>query len=740
MNYREEKDKFESKWNNLLQARWDLNQNDYGASFRLPENEDHLIQWREREQKGLPFIMQYEEGKTMKPKYILITDKNFKFYFYDDKCNFEQFKTEFKSLQKELKKMRNNVIAAKSSASMVMDDAYDNSKTREKIVYFFSTAQHMNKYTKADDEFIFNRIYKDTDGKMYMKLNAGLFMLETKPGTERTLLGNTLEENSQFWPEFFKTFSKQFIEWNKKITDIVNDYRWGEDEKSLETVLMENDIPRVYLECLSLRVIEKGHEVSTKNGNKTIWEFSGATIALNSNYGKNVTFSQKNLISVFSENLIQALDVTRVKKIPIFSNNPNEIAVKYLTLPQVTEDTNEPSLPPTWDLFFGGKRFVHPMMEKLKIASFIVNTLNAKYSGRQVMVLGGDGHDGKGTFLEVINHIIGSDFTAVMAPKHFSDSDEFGLQPIINKKMVYFPDCKAVSKLFATDKFKSLTGSDEMSINRKNLKIVKYKPVGVTVAIGTNNPIFINGEHGLSRVMPIFFRKNYDNKTKIDRAVLSERLLDEKDAFIQWCVNYRAYMKRQTNGQIFAGEELLQMSDAKLKRVMKGATVSSSQLELLEEMCQEYTYLSGDNFVHFNERSADEEAVYEDFKEVVVDLLRKYVGEFTDKRFTCFQFVLFLNTILEASYAISHAEDNRTNWEQYNLPDNDWKLYERFINKMKLHFGESQRGISSRSNCYKTVRDIIKDTAFEFSKSRQLVDGDYKTNTFILGDIASLGL
>lgn len=608
---REMIEQFNENVNKHLNPVWSLDVNDYGAKYDAGFEDTILKLTAKALKKECPRILKYEQGKDAKPEVELITPATFSKWFNKDTFSYAELTAGLLALKKELIVDNIETSTSRTSATnAVLTMIRGEEQIKEISFEFFSNGTMLNKYTKADSEFIFDRIRKDEDDNLYMILdkNQPPYRIEIKPNTERTLLGNTIDVNTQFWPAFFRTFTDKFSEWNRKIKEIVQTFDWT-GNKSLEQVLLDEGIPRIYLECHKLNIIMRG----VNTGKKIEWVFSNCELVLNSAGSKN--YSHSNMIEVFSKHLIDPVDVTRVEKIKLYSNNENELAIKHIKLPEASTSKEEPKLPPMWEKFLGNGRFYDKFMDKMKIACFVHNILNANYSGRQILVLGGAGEDGKGVFLDILGKIIGTEHTAPLTVKAFSAEDEFGLSNVVNKKFVYLSDCKSVSKLFAEDKFKALSGGDSIPINRKYLKPMQWRPQGLCIAIATNNNFYVNSEHGRSRAVPVVFLKNFTREQMIEKSEMEMRLLAEKDEFIKWCVDYRYWLNHYiAKDQLLKGSTLTLCTDQDLKRIAKGET-DITTFEMFKNMCEKQQ-LNDTKFCSWNERTEQEEEVSEGIEEV----------------------------------------------------------------------------------------------------------------------------
>ena len=571
-------------------------------------------------EKGICCINEFVNGKDKAGEAKTVNATNFPRYFDNKNYTWEQFVKDIISAKKVVMEERLHTNQNKSEATLAIDHIINGGEdVRVKNVKLFTSYKFRNKYTATDDYFIFNRIYKDKDMNLYIDLDHKLYNLMIKKGTERELLGNSLDDETQFWPSFFRTFNADFDKWAKLTYQTIESFDWDNEPMSLEEKLMNAGVPRIFLESVSININQVGIDEPTGKGDATKkrWYYGSCTIIPDNGYGS--TWSLQDQIAVLSKRLILPVDVSRTKTIPTFSNDENETAVKHLKLPIAFKHDKMPELPKWWKMFLENGRFYDPMMDKLKIAHFIYSVLNAKFSGRQVLVIGGQGNDGKGVFINILTDLIGEDYVSNMAVQDFSSEDRFGLVKAFNKKLIYLSDCKSVSKLFGEDKFKALSGGDMLTIEKKNLNPINWKPQGLCVAVATNNSFYVNDEHGRTRAMPVVFLKNFDEKNIIPKQEMINKLLSEKEDFLQWCVDYRQWMIEKYP-KVINGESLVMCTDEDLDKL----NGNYEAFDLFKNMCEKQK-LGDRKFCNWNARTDEEEELQIMAEETWNDHLPSYI-------------------------------------------------------------------------------------------------------------------
>lgn len=625
---------YASTFNQKLHLNMQLSQNQYGAKFAWL----YLDQWskakidKTMKKPIIGVLVEYQNGQQAKPVPIDISSVNYKRFFDEANYPFTQFTADLLAAHKAVLKSildenKNKTLASLQITAAVTSDS-DTTSYTSRTVSLFGSPKFANKYTEADREWIFDKIYKDSCDNLYMNISGKLFKLEVKPGTERELLGNSLSENANFWPAWFQENRDNLDRWNEIIDNELLAYDWSDaNSKSLEETLMDQGVPRIYLECLTIEVIERIEEYDTEKGRKRAKYLEKVHVMLDTG-SKNTSWTYPNQVKVFSKNLISSVDVSRVKKIPTFSNDPEEVAVKHLPKKTAVAHKTAPQLPHWWNKFLGGERFMDPIMDKMKLAFFVNCTLDAKYRGRQTLVIGGEGLDGKGVLLEVLQNIIGNEYSVTCTPSDFKEEDRFGLAKIFNKKFVALTDCKSVSALMKLDKFKALTGSDMLSIDRKNLTSLNFNPRGLTVAIATNSSFYINGEFGRTRVMPMIMKKNFKSSEFLEKGEMVVNLLSEKEEFLQWCEDYVMYINDKCKGKLINGDRLMMVSDKDLKDYLKDCEDDDKdkadlEFEYFKRMCLNQT-LFGNTFCNWNNRTDEEEYESDLFKELYEEWVIKW--------------------------------------------------------------------------------------------------------------------
>lgn len=582
----EKENKIQEFFKDKIHDNMKLENNQYGCEFFHLFVTDFLrINEKKIRKEGFSCIKEYSNGPKANAVIQKINEQNFN-RFFNNNYSWEQFIVDLMTFKKEIIKEQQKVTDSKTLATAsILAERAGEGQPRTRPIALFTSTKFGSTFTQADKDYFFNKMYRDNQNNVYMTLDNKLLTLHFKPGTERTLLGNSLEKDLQFWPYFWKDYDELMEKWNKTIRDVLMTF--DEDSPiSIEEAIMNSGVPRIYLEFLQIQVTEKPIETIDDKGKVKIKYIpDNFNVILNNGNVANATnWTTNNKIEVFSKNLMNSVDVNKLKTIKRYTNDPNELAVHYLERPVAFDRGKVPEPPKTWLKFFGNGRFFDKKMDLLKIAHFIDNVLNANYDGRQTLVIGGQGGDGKGTFCNILQDIIGRDLTVTMNVADFNAEDRFGLAKIFNKKLLLIPDCKQVTTLFNQDKFKSVTGSDPVALENKGQKSFQFDTQGICMCITTNKSFYVNSEHGRTRVMPVMFKKNFDGKTALDKSVLYGMLLQEKKEFIQWCVDYKYWFKEH-HPELFHGNSLVLCTDEDFESGAVKNEVYTEQ-ELFQHVCE----------------------------------------------------------------------------------------------------------------------------------------------------------
>lgn len=152
--------------------------------------------------------------------------------------------------------------------------------------------------------------------------------------------------------------------------------------------------------------------------------------------------------------------------------------------------------------------------------------------GSQVITLYGAGGDGKTSFIEFVNRVLGNSYATY-------DKGRFGLYSMFNKAIIKLEDSR-IRYLFQEGNIKMITGDDGVSIEAKGRTPFQGHLYGL-VMYSTNEPIIIKGEYAERRrlcyckVAPLA-EQSESISTGED---LIQAMMEYKNEFLTYCrLNY----------------------------------------------------------------------------------------------------------------------------------------------------------------------------------------------------------
>lgn len=150
-------------------------------------------------------------------------------------------------------------------------------------------------------------------------------------------------------------------------------------------------------------------------------------------------------------------------------------------------------------------------------------------------VFKGASRAGKSTLMSVLEAVVGEENVATTSLSMLGS--EFGLQPILGKKLVTFQDADKASldrMGVATERIKSLASNDGMVVNRKNQSVIMGRMNCKLNFVCNSVPAFLNAENSMTKRMLVFpFWKSFENNEDLD---LAQKLIAEKSGILNWAL------------------------------------------------------------------------------------------------------------------------------------------------------------------------------------------------------------
>jgi hypothetical protein len=188
---------------------------------------------------------------------------------------------------------------------------------------------------------------------------------------------------------------------------------------------------------------------------------------------------------------------------------------------------------PTWDVFF--TQFDSVSAEIFK--AWIWSIYEEKHVGRQALWVQGEGLNMKSIVTSVLSEWLPNGATSFSSDGLKGD---FGMQPLINKRLLYCPDNRN-QRLLSTEKMHQITGGDIVSVGLKFLANVQYK-FKARVLIFANYSPEINTTFANERSRLIYLSMNRVDLPYIDD--LETKMKNEKSSFLFACKKmYEKYCK-----------------------------------------------------------------------------------------------------------------------------------------------------------------------------------------------------
>lgn len=404
--------------------------------------------------------------------------------------------------------------------------------------------------TEPDMNFLYNRLRKDKSGNLYFLFDGGELLLIPLQDASH---GRRIADDGDFWTLFIKYDSKKIKEYCRRMIEIAYELQSeGTFDSSEKTDTLEQRLESVVPHCISRQVSMQLIFIKDGRGKNASWLFDSFSLAMT---GMKPSMNKDNWCAVLQQDMLRFLNMDLVQPIKQWSNNiiggqPKETSIHSIDTSYIElgrKVTSIPKLPPHFAQFFNGK-FVNPIMDLLRIAVFILSIIDEDNHSRQSLLVVGLGKDGKGVWTKVVEYIVGKAFVTLQETA-FDVNNKFGLTPALNKRVICMQDVKYPTQVIESPMFKSITGCDTVVIDRKFLDPVTWKVDGTKVMIVTNKPVWLNNEYAITRVLPVFFKQNYDPMDVLDVTDITTDLCSEAKDFVQWCYDYVEYFKQLKNSK-----------------------------------------------------------------------------------------------------------------------------------------------------------------------------------------------
>lgn len=206
-------------------------------------------------------------------------------------------------------------------------------------------------------------------------------------------------------------------------------------------------------------------------------------------------------------------------------------------------------------------KYVHPTWDKLMnnvvknketFKCFIGSIFIDLSYCQQYLWLYGSGGDGKGTILNYLNSLLGSDICKPLSTnikyEHWSES-------LPGLRVGYFSDCKHYG-LPNTGEFLAVSGGDNIPINPKGKKSFYIKNTMKFIFASNNLPVIDHVDSNVRRALIIEFKKMQEFN---DHIAFKSNIEAEGIEFINDCINL--YLKKYSNHQHLAMDDDYDIED-----------------------------------------------------------------------------------------------------------------------------------------------------------------------------------
>lgn len=407
----------------------------------------------------------------------------------------------------------------------------------------------------AQDKWYFDRMHKDENGQLYWRFKTPIddcgciYPISIKSDKD----GKRIDDDDKFWEHFFEeeseTLRRYCVEVDKYIKNfyagVTNPNYYESDLPAFEAGL-RSICPSVLINSFIIGFLVK------KTKDHTVIDIS---LRLKSGEGFNRITYQR----VLSSTLIKSIPLSKLKTIKIFDDVASNAVHKLPTRPYIDKiPTKHPDLKeyncPNWYNFLrsegcdGQTKFPSQRMGEFRLAKAIVSMCEKDDFSRQILSLAGEGDDGKTVFIDAIREILGENL--VSAGKSQDDlSSSFGMQSMINKRVVVFDDITDPYKFFNNENVKKISGAGNspIDVQRKFLSAWAWRPSGCKLIMSANKPYSLYDEATITRCLPLTFLKNYKLRNVLASDDLKNSLVLESNSFIKWCYAVCLYYNNVKN-------------------------------------------------------------------------------------------------------------------------------------------------------------------------------------------------
>ena len=412
--------------------------------------------------------------------------------------------------------------------------------------------------TTEPDKWFFDRMCIDESGQLYWRFKTPIADCGcVYPISIRIDKGKkVIDDDSIFWEHFFEEESVNLQQYCIEVDKYIKNFYAGiTDLSNYESGLpafeagLRSICPTVLINSFDIAFI-----VKTKGKN-----IENATVEIGLRLKSGEGFDRATFQSILSSTLIRSIPMSKLNTIKIFDDTATNAVHKLPTRPILEKiPTTHPDLKeyncPNWNTFLRGKshegytKFPSQRMGEFRLAKAVVSMCERDDFSRQILSLAGEGDDGKTVFIDALRDILGKNL--VSPGKSQNDlTSSFGMQNMINKRVIVFDDIADPYKFFNNEIVKQISGAGNspLEIQRKFLSAWTWKPSGCKIIMSANKPYTLYDEATITRCLPLTFLKNYTMRNVIASDDLKNALVSEGKNFIRWCYAVCLYYNNVKN-------------------------------------------------------------------------------------------------------------------------------------------------------------------------------------------------
>lgn len=412
--------------------------------------------------------------------------------------------------------------------------------------------------TTKPDKWFFDRMCIDESGQLYWRFKTPIADCGcVYPISIRIDKGKkVIDDDSIFWEHFFEEESANLQQYCIEVDKYIKNFYAGiTDLSNYESGLPAFEVglrsicPTVLINSFDIAFI-----VKTKGKN-----IENATVEIGLRLKSGEGFDRATFQSILSSTLIRSIPMSKLNTIKVFDDIATNAVHKLPTRPVLDKiPTTPPDLKdydcPNWNVFLRGKshegytKFPSQRMGEFRLAKAVVSMCERDDFSRQILSLAGEGDDGKTVFIDALRDILGKNL--VSPGKSQNDlTSSFGMQNMINKRVIVFDDIADPYKFFNNEIVKQISGAGNspLEIQRKFLSAWTWKPSGCKMIMSANKPYILYDEATITRCLPLTFLKNYTMRNVIASDDLKNALVSEGKNFIRWCYAVCLYYNNVKN-------------------------------------------------------------------------------------------------------------------------------------------------------------------------------------------------